>query len=84
VRAQYSRVWEECTSRKFRAEEKIAGELLAKSLVRLNEIDAGICAHLHSCEVLKQILFGAGLFDVAWGAFMPGMTVPFRLRGCAE
>ncbi|KAF8500410.1 hypothetical protein F5888DRAFT_1682008 [Russula emetica] len=58
VRVQYSRVWEECTSRRLRVEEKVAGELVAKSLVRLNEIDAG-------------------LFDVAWGAFMPGMTVPF-------
>jgi hypothetical protein len=44
VRAQYSRVWEECTSRKLRVEEKVAGELVAKSLVRLNDIDAGICA----------------------------------------
>ncbi|KAI0273234.1 hypothetical protein BGY98DRAFT_998534 [Russula aff. rugulosa BPL654] len=58
VRAQYLRVWEECTSRKLRVEEKVAGELVAKSLVRLNEIDSG-------------------LFDAAWGAFMPGMTLPF-------
>jgi hypothetical protein len=28
-------------------------------------------------KVLKQILLRAGLFDAAWGAFMPGMTVPF-------
>ena len=42
VRAQYSRVWEECTSRRSRVEEQVAGELVAKSLVRLNEIDTGI------------------------------------------
>ena len=77
VRAQYSRVWEECTSRKLRVEEKVAGELVAKSLVRLNEIDSGICVPLPCCEELKQILSGVGLFDAAWGAFMPGMTVPF-------
>ena len=77
VCAQYSRVWGECTSKRLRVEEKIAGELVAKSLVRLNEIDAGICVPLASCEVLKQILSGVGLFDAAWGAFMPGMTVPF-------
>jgi hypothetical protein len=42
VRAQYTRVWEESTSRKLRVEEGVAGELVAKSLVRLNEIDSGI------------------------------------------
>jgi hypothetical protein len=77
VLAQYSRVWEECTSRRLRVEWKVAGELVAKSLVRLNEIDAGIRVPLASCEMLKQILSGVGLFDAAWGAFMPGMTVPF-------
>ena len=46
VRAQYSRVWEECTSKRLRVEEKVAGELVAKSLVRLNEIDAGIFVSL--------------------------------------
>jgi E3 ubiquitin-protein ligase listerin len=76
VCAQYSRVWEECTSRRLRV-EKVAGELVAKSLVRLNEINAGIRVPLTSCEMLKQILSGVGLFDAAWGAFMPGMTVPF-------
>jgi E3 ubiquitin-protein ligase listerin len=58
VRAQYSRVWEECSSRRLKVQEKVAGELVAKSLVRLNEIDAGICVHLSSCEVLKQIFVG--------------------------
>ena len=77
VRAQYSRVWEECASRKLRVEEKVAGEMVAKNLVRLNEIDAGICVPLASCEMLKQILSGVGLFDAAWGALMPGMAVPF-------
>ncbi|KAH9988778.1 hypothetical protein BJV74DRAFT_459602 [Russula compacta] len=42
VRAQYTRVWEECTSRRLRVEEGIAGELVAKSMVRLNEIDTGL------------------------------------------
>jgi len=42
VRVQYTRVWEESISRRLRVGEKIAGELVAKSLVRLNEIDAGI------------------------------------------
>ena len=65
------------TSKKLRVEEKVAGESVAKSLVRLNEIDAGIRVPLASCEMLKQILSGVGLFDAAWGAFMPGMTVPF-------
>jgi hypothetical protein len=77
VRAQYSKVWEECTSRRLRVEEKVAGELVAKSLVRLNEIDEGIRVPLASCEMLKRILSGVGLFDAAWGAFMPGTTVPF-------
>jgi hypothetical protein len=77
VRAQYPRVWEECTSRRLRVEEKVAGELVAKSLVRLDEIDAGIRVPLVSCEMLKQILSGVGLFDEAWGAFMPWVIVPF-------
>lgn len=42
VRAQYTRAWEESTSRKLRVEEGVAGELVAKSLVRLNRIDPGI------------------------------------------
>jgi hypothetical protein len=42
VRAQYSRVWEECTSRRLRVEERVAGELVANSLVKLGEIDTGI------------------------------------------
>ena len=59
VRTQYSRVWEECTSRKLRVEEKVAGELVAKSLVRLNEIDEGIrVVPLALCEMLKQISSG--------------------------
>jgi hypothetical protein len=51
VRVQYTRVWEESISRRLRVEEKIAGELVAKSLVRLNEIDAGICIPLTFCEM---------------------------------
>ena len=58
VRTQYSRVWEECTSKRLRVGEKVAGELVAKSLVRLNEIDAGIRVPLASCEMLKQICRG--------------------------
>lgn len=77
VRAQYSRVWEECTSKRLRVEEKVAGELVAKSLVRLNEIDAGIRVPLVYCEMLKQIFLVVGLFDAAWDAFMPRTTVPF-------
>ena len=58
VRAQYTRVWEESISRKLRVEEGIAGELVAKSLVRLNEIDAGRRVPLAFCEMLKQISSG--------------------------
>jgi len=46
VRMQYTRVWEEYTSRRLRVEERVAGELIAKSLVRLNEIDTGIFSFL--------------------------------------
>lgn len=42
VRDQYTKVWEECTSRRLRVEEGTAAELMAKSLVRLNAIDTGI------------------------------------------
>ena len=42
VRDQYTKVWEGCTSRRLRVEEGTAAELMAKSLVRLNAIDAGI------------------------------------------
>jgi len=77
VRAQYTRAWEECTSKKLRVEEKIAGELVAKSLVRLNESGAGIRVRLGSCEREALNKFcGVGLFDAAWGALVPGMTVP--------
>ena len=55
VRAQYTRAWEESASRRLKVEEGVAGELVAKSLVRLNEIDAGICVTLASCEMLKRI-----------------------------
>jgi len=58
-------------------EEKIAGELVAKSLVRLNESGAGIRVRLGSCEREALNKFcGVGLFDAAWGALVPGMTVP--------
>ncbi|KAI9452266.1 hypothetical protein F5148DRAFT_1331820 [Russula earlei] len=39
VRVQYTRVLEEYTSRRLRIEERMAGELIAKNLVRLSEID---------------------------------------------
>ncbi|KAI0305195.1 hypothetical protein B0F90DRAFT_1702407 [Multifurca ochricompacta] len=42
LRAQYARVWEECASRRLRVEEAVTGELVAKSLVTLNEIDSGL------------------------------------------
>jgi hypothetical protein len=42
VRAQFTRVWEESISRRLRVEHGLTGELVAKSLVRLNEIDEGI------------------------------------------
>ena len=59
VRAQYTRVLEESTSRKLRVEEGIAGELVAKSLVRLNEVDAGILVFLWPlCEMLKTDFVG--------------------------
>ena len=58
VRAQYTRVWEESISRKLRVEEGMAGELVAKSLVRLNEIDAGRRVPLAFCGMLKQISSG--------------------------
>ncbi|KAH9035965.1 hypothetical protein EDB84DRAFT_1659282 [Lactarius hengduanensis] len=42
VRAQYAKVLEESTSRRLRVEEGVAGELIAKSMVTLNEIDPGL------------------------------------------
>jgi hypothetical protein len=58
VRAQYTRVLEESTSRRLRV-EGIAGDLVAKSLVRLNEIDAGILVFLWPlCEMLKTHFVG--------------------------
>ena len=41
VRAQYARALEESTSKRLRAEEGVAGELVAESMVKLNEIDPG-------------------------------------------
>lgn len=52
VRAQYARVLEESTSKKLRVEEGVAGELVAKSMVTLNEIDPGIHASLLSYAFL--------------------------------
>ena len=77
VRAQYTRVWEECTSRRLRVEEGIAGELVAKSLVKLNEIDSGICVPLASLWDAKMD-FVVGLFNAAWDALVPWMAVPFN------
>ena len=42
VRAQYARVLEECTSRRLRVEEGVAGETVAKGMVTLNEMEPGI------------------------------------------
>ena len=55
VRAQYARVLEESTSKRLRVEEGVAGELVAKSMVILNEIDPGIrCFYVVLC-VSKQL-----------------------------
>jgi hypothetical protein len=61
VGAQYARVWEESISKRLRVEEGIAGDLVAESLVRLNEIDAGIRVPLVSCEMLKQVSSGRSI-----------------------
>jgi len=58
VRDQYTKVWEECTSRRLRVEEGPAAELMAKSLVRLNAIDAGIHIPFNSNHKLKQCSLG--------------------------
>jgi len=57
VHGQYARVWEESTSKRLKV-EGTAGESVAKSLVRLNEIDAGIRVPLAPCEMLKQFSLG--------------------------
>jgi E3 ubiquitin-protein ligase listerin len=74
VRAQYTRVWEESMSRRLRIEEGLAGELVAKSLVRLNEIDPGISFSFVTHKVLNNS-HRIGLFDAAWDTFAPGMKV---------
>lgn len=51
---QYTRVWEACTSRRLRVEEGVAGELIAKSLSRLNAIDEGIHIHFISNQTLRR------------------------------
>jgi hypothetical protein len=51
---QYTRVWEECTSRRLRVEEGVAGELIAKSLSRLNVIDEGIHIHFILDKTLRR------------------------------
>ena len=58
VRDQYAKVWEECTSRRLRVEEGTAAELMTKSLVRLNAIDAGIHIPFDSNHTLKQRSLG--------------------------
>jgi hypothetical protein len=50
---QYTRVWEECTSRRLRV-EGVAGELIAKGLFRLNAIDEGIHIHFISNRMLRR------------------------------
>jgi hypothetical protein len=51
---QYTKVWNACTSRRLRVEEGVAGELIAKSLSRLNVVDEGNHIHFVSSETLKQ------------------------------
>jgi E3 ubiquitin-protein ligase listerin len=51
---QYTRVWEACTSRRLRVEDGVAGELIAKSLSRLNAIDEGIHIHFISDQTLRR------------------------------
>jgi hypothetical protein len=58
VRDQYTKVWEECASRRLRVEEGTAAELMAKSLVRLNAIDTGIYIPYYSNHMLKQDSLG--------------------------
>jgi hypothetical protein len=58
VRTQYSRVWEEVTSRRLKVEEKIAGELVAKNLARLSEISTGMRTPLVFRTTLKQVSLG--------------------------
>lgn len=55
VRAQYARVLEESTSKRLRVEEGIAGELVAKSMITLNEMDPGIHVSMLSCAFLKRL-----------------------------
>ena len=55
VRTQYARVLEESTSRRLRVEEGVAGELVAKSMVTLNEIDPGIHTSMLSYAFLIRL-----------------------------
>ncbi|KAI0263034.1 hypothetical protein BC834DRAFT_828029 [Gloeopeniophorella convolvens] len=91
VRAQYARVWEECAARRLRVEEGAAGELVAKSLARLSEIDEGLFdaawdalapamrGHLDSAEAANaQLVF-------SWlKAFRALFAEGSRPRGVAE
>jgi hypothetical protein len=74
VRAQFTRVWEESTSRRLKVEHGPAGELVAKSLVRLNEIDEGICFSFITHKELSSS-HPVDLFDAAWDALARGMNV---------
>jgi hypothetical protein len=58
VRAQYARVLEESTSRRLRVEEGVAGELVAKSMITLSEIDQGIYAPMLFHVLSKPARFG--------------------------
>ena len=51
VRAQYTRVLEECTSRRLRVEEGVAGETVAKGMVTLNEMEPGIHASYYAAPM---------------------------------
>ncbi|KAH9959432.1 hypothetical protein BC827DRAFT_504162 [Russula dissimulans] len=82
VRVQYTRVWEEYTSRRLRVEERVAGELVAKSLVRLNEIDTGLfdeawdalapVMKMHSCSDASNTQFLLPLLKAFLTVFVDG------------
>ena len=83
VREQYTRVWEECTSRRLRIEESIAGELIAKSLDRLNVTDPGIHIPFVSNKMLKQCSRGR-FVRRSMGRSRAWDDCEFRLRVCSR
>ena len=83
VRDQYTKVWEECTSRRLRVEESAAAELMAKGLVRLDAIDAGIHIPFNSNHKLKQRSLGRS-FRCSMGRSRTWDDCRFRLCGQSE